>query len=1030
MRRYLKKVKLGVIYPYFAVVAITGGILSIDTAAPDYWSEAQGTIAWALDRIDEPEWTDLERTAGTSEDITGRSQFEIFRLRSPKTGMIPQNIRSVELDYAARLPKMDALRNPNARGKAVTFDFTSRGPRNIGGRTRAVAVDISDDTEQTILAGGVSGGMWKTTDLGVNWVRTTTANQFPSVVSLMQDTRPGRTNEWYVGTGEIRGNSADGSGGAFYRGDGIYKSTDGGDSWSILPTTSTGDITTTDNVFRFINNLAIDTTNATEDEVYAAVIDGIIRSTDGFETYSFVLGSPDNTSLYTDVATTSTGRVYATISDNGTDFNEDFGIWRSDDGINWTEITLPDGVPTSGFQRTTIGISPSDESVVYFFRTEKSGEDYNLFVYDADEDELVARPPEALPVGLNTQGSYDQYVKVYPTDPNIVFLGGVDLYRSTNGFADGSTNQEIGGSQLGPSRGILYINHHVDQHDMVFFPSDPRRVVTANDGGLAITDDILKSTVTLDSFEDPFFNETVSDSVTVEWEELNDRYVTSQFHAMAISQEIKGFPWISGGLQDNSTVLSDNDDENEFWGTLFGGDGAFTAITPNSLIVSAQYAQLLRFSILDDGTDTDIAYPPNAGNEDSALFIAPFIADPVVPNKVFVSGRGAIYSTYDITQNPNGDDWFALGESELSGDEFITAFSASVADNNQLLAGTFDIGTGKSRILRIANTDEPLPLEDITGSNLPDGYINSIKIDPRNANRITVVYSNYDLISVWQSENGGATWFPIAGNLEENSDGSGAGPSIRWIEIMPNGSENIYLLGTSTGLYFTETLDGMSTVWQQAGATTIGNVVIDQLAVRTIDGYLVVSTHGKGVYQAFLDVPMQPKIYLESFPCQGESYTIFANQEFSTSDLTYEWLVDGELIPGLSGPGITGQSLDQTLTVQARVSNASTGNTVLSNLLVVRPRNNIYCASTQVLGASNNQLESIQLYPNPASNYISISGVNNLQTPYVIYDAKGVVVQKGILSTQMNVSDLKPGTYLFAFDDKTGKRITRRFVKK
>jgi hypothetical protein len=117
---------------------------------------------------------------------------------------------------------------------------------------------------------------------------------------------------------------------------------------------------------------------------------------------------------------------------------------------------------------------------------------------------------------------------------------------------------------------------------------------------------------------------------------------------------------------------------------------------------------------------------------------------------------------------------------------------------------------------------------------------------------VIVVFPNYGVISIYASENGGEDWAPVSGNLEENIDGSGCGPSVRWVSILYVEDRPIYFAGTSVGLFSTMDLDGMNTIWAQEGASTIGNVVIDMIDVRQSDGYVVVGTHGNGVYSTYL----------------------------------------------------------------------------------------------------------------------------------------------------------------------------------
>ena len=95
-------------------------------------------------------------------------------------------------------------------------------------------------------------------------------------------------------------------------------------------------------------------------------------------------------------------------------------------------------------------------------------------------------------------------------------------------------------------------------------------------------------------------------------------------------------------------------------------------------------------------------------------------------------------------------------------------------------------------------------------------------------------FRNYSVVSVWYTENGGMTWADVSGNLEQNADGSGDGPSVRTALIVTHGATPYYLVGTSTGLYSTTTLNGSSTEWALEGSAMIGNVVVDALAAEIL----------------------------------------------------------------------------------------------------------------------------------------------------------------------------------------------------
>ena len=177
-------------------------------------SVALGVVAFciclALINIPKPlESMGAAESVGMDEDAEGRDNYEIMRLCDPATGKIPAGIRARELAFAENLPKDGPMPGMLARTTASGLAFQPRGPWNVGGRTRACAIDISN--ENNLLAGTVSGGMWRSTDGGSTWVTTTPINAYMNVSCITQDKRPGHRNTWYYGSGEGSGASASGS---------------------------------------------------------------------------------------------------------------------------------------------------------------------------------------------------------------------------------------------------------------------------------------------------------------------------------------------------------------------------------------------------------------------------------------------------------------------------------------------------------------------------------------------------------------------------------------------------------------------------------------------------------------------------------------------------------------------------------------------------------------------------------------------------------------------------------------------------
>jgi hypothetical protein len=222
--------------------------------------------------------------------------------------------------------------------------------------------------------------------------------------------------------------------------------------------------------------------------------------------------------------------------------------------------------------------------------------------------------------------------------------------------------------------------------------------------------------------------------------------------------------------------------------------------------------------------------------------------------------RNTGLSSIPVDQNnPATANWQQLANAQLSTGA-ISAISVAITPANRLYYGTTD---GHIFRMNNANTGNPSPT-DITGSNFPNGaFVICIALDPTNGNDGIAVFGNYGVQSLFLTTNGGTSWAPVSGNLEEHPDGSGNGPSCRWATILHSGDTTLYLVGTSTGLYSTTKLNGMSTVWALEGAQTIGNNLVDMMDGRSSDWYVAVGTHGAGMFSgnfSFIAAPTAPTL--------------------------------------------------------------------------------------------------------------------------------------------------------------------------
>ena len=782
------------------------------------------------------------RVAFISDNPADRVVWERMSLADPNTGRIPRNIRQKEMIFAKTLPKASVFSKAN---------WIHRGPYNVGGRTRALAMDVLD--ENILLAGGASGGMFRSTDGGQTWVMTTDPNQLHNVTCVSQDKRLGKEHIWYFGSGELRGSSASG-GGAYYQGNGIYKSIDGGLSWDSLSVTATNTPQSFDSNFDFIWNIETDPTNDSLDVVYAAIWHGIYRSEDGGNSWVIQLGTLASFggAYYTNVEISTSGVVYATLSSDGADK----GIWRSEDGQNWTNIT--DSLFCDIYGRIAIGINPQNENEVYFLaaETDSCGQHTDIFFgnetwtslwkythqigggYWTDLSSNIPANHATSFDNFNAQGGYDLLVKVHPTNSNTVYIGGTNLWRSTDGFSTPNNTMIIGGYLIGSKEGDgnwgVYKNHHPDQHDLLFLPSNDSIILSATDGG------VFKS---FNTFQD-----------TVEWTSLNNGYYTTQLYAVTISRNANS-DLLHGGFQDNGNFITFSGNPTAHWNMPFNGDGAFGGIADNEedFYLTIQRGRMYKMKL--DTNAERIAFnrmDPISADSTRYMFINPMVMDENSDIIYWAEGN-KLWRNNDITNIPynnshNKSDlgWHIFSDSLPNPNMRISVIETSVNPPNVVYFGTQNKFIYKVDSANIGDPNMQMISNVPTGTN---AYCYDIAINPLDADEIMIVYSNYSIYSLFHSTDAGASWTKVAGNLEQNPSGSGNGPSCRTAEIIPLGNDTLFLVGTSVGLFGTANLDGTNTIWKQISPQVIGSVVVEFLTYRHSDGLLIVGTHGNGIYQ-------------------------------------------------------------------------------------------------------------------------------------------------------------------------------------
>ena len=770
--------------------------------------------------------------SGEEGDPASRLEFDWLRLKSPHSNTIPIGIERRALEFSKTIPIRRDISGGLKRSKGfeTSLEWNSRGPYNVGGRTRALAIDVSDSN--TFIAGGVSGGIWRSNDVGKTWEKMTKSDQLHSVSSIAQDPRKGFTNIWYAGTGEARGNSA-GARGAPFRGDGIYKSTDNGYNWELLSSTSTKMPESFDNYLNYSWRIKV---HPITGYVFSASYGTIYRSKDGGNSWEAILGNGN--ASQSDLAMTDKGMMIAVVG------GETEGIiYRSTDGNSWDNIT-PTTFP-SDYLRVVPDIALSNDSIVFVIGN-RSNDEHLLWKYKhASQDsinKLWTDLSANLPNDYNSQSGYDIYVRISPGDENFIFIGGTNLYYSTDGF---NTSGKV--FQLG---GYGHDDHHADQHDVLFYKDKKYKVFSASDGGLHIMEDLTA------------FGKS--------WTSLNNGYTTTQFYTIAIDPKGSYPDLIMGGMQDNGTWESLKSSSKNPWDEVFGGDGAYCSIINygRSYILSSQRGYTL---IKDWNNPFNWSYgngegkynnyswayliPPDFDRDNDALFISPVYSSPTNDHILFYAGGKYIYRNNDVYldetnyQRPTGGGgyestkWEKLNGTSAIGD--ISAFGGSVSPPNRLY-----YGTSSGYLYRLDNSEKNDKAVQIKNNIEGRGYVSSISVDPYDGDKLMVSFSSYEVKSIFYSVDAGESWTDVSGNLEEMESGYGSGPSVRSVYIYPVKNGYRYFAGTSTGLYSTSILDGTKTQWALEGAETIGNIVVDMISGRPVDGYIAIATHGNGTYSA------------------------------------------------------------------------------------------------------------------------------------------------------------------------------------
>jgi hypothetical protein len=973
---------------------------------------------------------ELEDEARTIEE---RELFEFNMLKDPTTGKIPRTAFKDAIDAAKQTPTYESL--PPVLKTLGVLTIDAKGPSNLGGRTRAIGIDKRN--ANIMIAGGVSSGVFRTTDGGASWTRVVPIGQIHSITAIAQDPRAGQEDTWYFGSGEASGNSA--ALGSTYPGFGIWKSTDNGVNWTQLAITASNQ-EVFNSAFDFINRIVVDPTNGF---VYAAACNTIQRSTDGGINWGLVLGTLA-TNAYTDIIVTPAGRFYAAIA--GSDASN--GVWTSTTGAvaSWTRIAGTGGVPNhanwnaqGAYGRIVLANAPSSTNIVYalYYNNFTSacgpaGPEAELFKWDQTTTtwtDLSTNLPDETGCSVGndpfaTQGGYDLSIVVKPDDVNTVFIGGTNVYRSTDGFTSTAATTRIGGYNS-PANYALYLNSHSDIHTLVFSAGSNSILYVGDDGG------IQKGDIT---------------AGTVVWTSLNNNYITYQYYHTDLVP-VGGSDIFVGGAQDNGTTLNTGGTTAT---SIFGGDGAtvgfmsYTNPTTFNIIAASQSGNLVRLTAASSG----FTITPTGS---SSIFVTYSNLDQDNVNYLYYAGNTALYrtriattiSSTTVTSN-SATGWELMTGTGITGNIRSMATSRNKTYGDAAYSATnasrkLYIGTETGKVYRLndpAFVASGTAAVDITPAGAPAAVVSSIAINPGDDNEIMITYSNYGVNSVYQTANANAAT-PTWTNVEGPAGSAVQLASARSSAIVKVAGITQYFVGTSVGLFNTTTLSGATTSWTRIGSAEINFAIVSQLRYRPSDNKILAGTHGNGMFLITLSDPYVLAIKLMNFDAvkQGDNAFIKWSVGHSSTAKKFEVL-----------KSIDGRNFNTLKTVEA-INNVVDYNTIDNSLAVgpnyyklkiIDENGSTSYSNTAVVYYKYNGFELTSMIPTLVKNTALLSIGTHKTAPgkLVVINAEGQIVYTQNVSLtagnnnfNLNLAHLAAGVYYIYGYSNDGKSNLIRFVK-
>jgi photosystem II stability/assembly factor-like uncharacterized protein len=601
------------------------------------------------------------------------------------------------------------------------------GSTLFSGRVSSIAIDPRNSN--VVYIGAADGGIWKTTNGGASWQPLTDFQDSLSSGSITLD--PANPDTVYVGTGEPYSSSS-----AYY-GAGILKSSDAGSTWQNIQApfvTSTvslriGGI----DVYPNDHNVVLAATSRTQGS-------GIYRSTNGGATWTPVYsGGP----VYKVRFLPNAPNTAIAVGFDDNTFNQQVILRSTDAGATWQVVVhqsvdfgfgdlTAQGSLAIGTGHNTIYAALGGNAAALLFKSTDAGATWTAVNNKLPSGQAMC----------NAQCWYGLALAVHPADPNLLYFGAVNLYRSTDG----------GNTWTGVT------SEHVDYHALTFTPAGDRLYV-ANDGGIWSTSDPRAS--------------------VVGWTSLNAGMATLQFYpGISIAPGNPSFGL--GGTQDNGILRYTGDPQ---WANiLIVGDGISTAIDPAT--TSRLYGTTQGgFVWLSTNGGSSFTQQTNGLNLSGASFLTPLTMDSHNSMRLYTAPTQFVYRT-----DNGGSNWTQASDNLFSA---VTNIAVAPTDENTVYASA---GSGVGMTRNAISASSPT----WTVHNGPGRKVTWVTVDPADATVAYAVLGGFSSIDgkghVYKITNSGATWTNITANLPDTP--------VNNIIVDPDVANTLYI-ATDTGVFST-----------------------------------------------------------------------------------------------------------------------------------------------------------------------------------------------------------------------------------